>query len=121
MRAPEKLPPLSVPAEGRLHLLPFLIPTTICDADNTTVVDAARSLVPAGISVREKAILIRAWIRENIKYTLDDKKAKASDTLAKREGDGDHEPLPAAPHVGASASAAASSASYFTSREASCE
>ena len=86
MRAPEKLPPLSVPAEGRLHLLPFLIPTTICDADNTTVVDAARSLVPAGISVREKAILIRAWIRENIKYTLDDKKAKASDTLAKREG-----------------------------------
>ena len=49
MQPPVKLPPLSVPAEGRLHLLPFLIPTTICDADHTAVMDAARSLVPAGI------------------------------------------------------------------------
>jgi transglutaminase-like putative cysteine protease len=86
IQAPVKLPPLSVPAEGRLHLLPFLIPTTICDAQHKAVVDTARSLVPAGISIREKAMLIRNWIRENIKYTLDDRKAKASDTLAKREG-----------------------------------
>ena len=82
----QALPPLSAPAAGRLHLLPFLIPTALCDADAPEVVTLARSLVKVDAGIKEKAMLIRTWIRQAIAFRLDDKKAKASETLQKREG-----------------------------------
>lgn len=79
-------PHVSRPVEGRLHLLPFLLPTHVCDADHPDVARLSRELIPPGTSTVQGARNVRAWIRENINYTLDDKKAKASETFAKREG-----------------------------------
>ena len=65
-------PPISVPAEDRLHLLPFLIPTSICDSDNPSIVELVRSLIPQPmlgappLGMRERADRIRDWIRDNI-------------------------------------------------------
>lgn len=67
-------------------MLPFLLPTHVCDADHPEVVQLSRQLIPPGTATLQAANSVRLWIRENIKYTLDDKKAKASETLAKREG-----------------------------------
>ena len=83
---PRKMPPVSVPAEGRLHLLPFLLPTHICDADNEAIIELRKTLIPPGTSHKKAAQIVRDWVRENIRYTLDDKRAKASETLAKMEG-----------------------------------
>ena len=81
-----RVAPLSVPAEGRVHLLPFLLPTQICDSDNPTIIQLARSIVPRGSGPKLAAEIVRDWIRRNIRYSLDDKRSRASETLAKREG-----------------------------------
>jgi len=78
--------PLSVPAEDRVHLLPFLLPTQICDSDNPAIIQLARSIVPRGCGPKLAAEMVRDWIRHNIRYSLDDKRSRASETLAKREG-----------------------------------
>lgn len=66
--------------------MPFLLPTTVCDSEHPRIMALARELIRPHHTVQEAAHLIRAWIRSNIQYCLDDKTRKASETLRKGEG-----------------------------------
>ena len=76
----------ATPRASELHLRPFLLGSTVCDCDNPAVVALSLELVGRCTSVAEAAASVRAWVREQIVYTLQDKSDLASQTLAKREG-----------------------------------
>ena len=76
----------ATPRAGELHLRPFLLGSTVCDCDHPAVAALSLELVGRCTSVAEAAASVRAWVREHIVYTLQDKSDLASQTLAKREG-----------------------------------
>ena len=76
----------ATPRASELHLRPFLLGSAVCDCDNPAVVALSLELVGRCTSVAEAAASVRAWVREHIVYTLQDKSDLASQTLAKREG-----------------------------------
>ena len=76
----------ATPRAGELHLRPFLLGSTVCDCDHPAVAALSLELVGRCTSVAEAAASVRAWVREHIVYTLQDKSDRASDTLEKREG-----------------------------------
>jgi transglutaminase-like putative cysteine protease len=76
----------ATPRAGELHLRPFLLSSAVCDCDHPAVVALSLELVGRCTSVAEAAASVRAWVREHILYTLQDKSDRASQTLAKREG-----------------------------------
>ena len=76
----------ATPRAGELHLRPFLLGSTVCDCDHPAVAALSLELVGRCTSVAEAAACVRAWVREHIVYTLQDKSDLASQTLAKREG-----------------------------------
>ena len=65
---------------------PFLLSSAVCDAEHPSVVELSRELVGSAETVSAAAAAVRAWVREHIVYTLQDKSDRASDTLEKREG-----------------------------------
>jgi len=79
-------PSFATPRAGELHLRLFLLGSAVCDCDHPAVVALSRALVGRCSSVAEAAASVRAWVREHVVYTLQDKSDRASDTLAKREG-----------------------------------
>ena len=74
------------PRAGELHLRPFMLPSTSCDADHPSVVELSQELTAEADSVAAAAASIRSWVRRNIVYTLQDKSDTASQTLSKLEG-----------------------------------
>jgi len=74
------------PVEGRVHLMPFLLPTRFCDSMNTSIVDLSKQIIPEGATALEAAVRVRNWVRTHIVYVFDKKDVLASETLHKREG-----------------------------------
>lgn len=73
---------LGNPRSAVIHIMPFLLPTTYCDADHPNIVALARKIIPCGCDILEAASRVRNYCRFHIKYVLDKKDRRASDTLS---------------------------------------
>jgi hypothetical protein len=71
---------------SRVHLDPFLIPTEICDSDNSLIVAKAKELVGKTKDIWKAADSVRSFLRKEVVYTFDYCSTKASETLQKMEG-----------------------------------
>ena len=65
---------------GASHLLPFLLPTSMCDCEHRSIQEHAQRLVPAHCSAARAAAVVRAWVRSHIRYELREPSNSASDS-----------------------------------------
>ena len=67
---------------GASHLLPFLLPTSMCDCEHRSIQEHAQRLVPAHCSAARAAAVVRAWVRSHIRYELREPSDSAQDSAS---------------------------------------
>ena len=64
----------------------FLKPTRYCDSDNPIILEQANFITTPYHSIREKAVALFEWVRDNINYKFGYWGKKASQVLKEKEG-----------------------------------
>ena len=73
--------------ETEKELQEFLKPTRSCDFDNSFIRNKTLAIIGDSKSDREKALAIFYWVRDNIKFSLSDVDASATQTLKNGYGE----------------------------------
>jgi Transglutaminase-like superfamily len=74
------------PTGGRVDISRYLAPSAWCDSEHALVRQLAFEVTRDARTVKEAAVALFYWVRDNVAYTMGDWNYRASETLAMRVG-----------------------------------